>query len=168
MEQIFSSVIFIVLVAFAIFVVAAFIVAEEAQFENPRKHVRRALEHAEYYKPGYVFEFHAHETENIRLSKGEIWNYTPYGWYNAKITRMRPLDERTLLMAAEVGEKSMPFWGPWVLLKVHDGGTPGAGVDYVWSQFLDKEEALRRFNSGKDPGGEPRYVLTGDLSVAAA
>ncbi len=119
----------------------------------------------EYYQSGYFFDFNAHEEYDRRPAKGEAYNQTPYGgWYRA-VVRCVNIDTDTALFAAELVETNMSSWGPWVLVKVLDGGTPGTVGDLIWGQFLSEQDAMNNCLNGVDPTGGPWPVLDGNLVV---
>ena len=120
----------------------------------------------EYYQPGYHFSFNAHAAQDGRPVKGMANNRTPGGgWYHAKVRCVNVIDDETILFAAELIRTNMPGWGPWVLIKVYDGGEPGAGVDLIWGQFMSGSSALEKCARGDTPTGGPWNVLGGNLQV---
>jgi len=125
----------------------------------------KATGYIEYYQPGYYFDFNAHAEANGRPVKGEAWNYTPDGgWYRAEVRFAKSTNDG-FLFAAELVETNMPGWGPWVLIKVIDGGTPGTEGDMILGQFLSMSVAINKFNNGINPAGGPWPVLSGNLVV---
>ena len=126
----------------------------------------KATGYIEYYQPGYFFDFNAHASKDGRPVKGDAWNYTPSGgWYHAEVRCVNILDNQTVLFAAELVETNMPSWGPWVLIKVYDGGTPGRNGDLIWGQFLSEDLAKKMCQAGDEPSGGPWSVLSGNLQV---
>ncbi len=158
-----SKLIIIIVTAFLLLTLTSGAVLADGQGKGPAE---KATGCFEYYQPGYFFDFNAHASKDGRPVKGEAWNYTPSGgWYHAKVRCVNVVDEDTIIFAAELVDTNVPSWGPWVLIRVDDGGEPGAGADQIWGQFLTESNALSKCMSGVNPSGGPWNVLSGNLQV---
>lgn len=126
----------------------------------------KATGYIEYYQAGYFFDFNAHADTERREAKGQARNYTPDGgWYRAEVRCVNVIDDDTVLFAAELMETNRSAWGPWVLVKVYDGGTPGSAGDQIWGKFMSGALANSKCESGDTPTGGPWPVLSGNLVV---
>lgn len=126
----------------------------------------KATGHIEYYQPGYFFDFNAHADTARREAKGQAHNLTPYGGlYRAEVRCVNVISDDTVLFAAELMETNTPSWGPWVLIKVQDGGTPGSAGDLIWGQFMAGTLAISMCGSEGTPSGGEWPVLSANLVV---
>jgi len=138
-----------------------------ADTPNNGKSHEKATGSIEYYQEGYHFEFNAHEGA-WGEAKGKAHNMTSGGdYYNADV-RCAVVHGDDAWFAAELITQSVPSWGPYVLIKVHDGSTPGTETDKMWGQFVSEAFAQSWCDEPTDPAGGPWDVLGGNLVVHAA
>ena len=122
-----------------------------------------------YYEEGYYFNFNAHEAMGNRPAKGEAWNYTPSGdWYHAMVQCVEVVGDDAWFVA-ELVESSQPSWGPYIWIKVYDGGTPGTNGDMIWGQFIDEATAMAACGDPMilmgTPANGPWNLYSGNLVV---
>jgi hypothetical protein len=117
---------------------------------------------ARYYKPGYYITFNVEEGKNGKPAKGNILNMTPTRSFYQGDVKCAQIDGNTAYFAAKIVRTNNTSFGPWVLIKVVDGGKL---KDQIWAEFTTEDKISSWCFNPVTPTDGPFDVLMGNLEV---
>lgn len=107
--------------------------------------------------------FNAHEAYNDHPAKGMVNYHDSNGdRYKVDVHCVVVGDDRAYFWGPVVSTNVTDWEGLWVLVAVHDGGTPGSKGDELWGTFLDPDPECR---ADYYPSGAMLAVEKGNLVV---
>jgi hypothetical protein len=129
-------------------------------------------------QPGnlWTLEFDAHgemEMKNgqLRDAKGSILAERPEGhadygdYWTASVSCAFQHSDGSFLFGGPFGDRNTNLGSTYVMLRVIDGGSPGAGVDVVWSGVTNDAGVLVAHCTGNNGTTALWHVIDGNLTV---